>query len=389
MYFFERYCMKVYLKDIEVGMILKRDINSNEGQTVIPKGTIFTASLIEKLENFNLDYVEIDTGVEEEEEDPFDISFADDIEINFEDPFKTSSADQNIFNVTVTNEFNEFKEEQIHNQENLSFAFESLLSDSNADHSVAIIDAIQELGVELQAENSKNVNLLDMIYGMRGHSDAVYMHSLNVGMIAGNIGKWLGFPEEEVQTLITCGLFHDIGKLLVPKHILEKNGPLNAMEYAIMQTHAVKGYELLNKFNNIDDRVKKVALYHHERCDGSGYPSKLKDKDIDKYSKIIAIADVYDAMTSERKYRHAICPFKVAADLEKDGLHKFDTEYVLTFLNNMLSSYLQSKVRLSDGRIGRVIKMHRFHKSKPLIEMEDGSFIDLANEINLSIEEII
>lgn len=377
--------MKIFIKDIEVGMILKRDIVSHSGQTIIAKGTVLTQPIIDRLINFDLTYIEIDTG------SPDDIEEA--AEVNIEATREVSGLpriiEENIFDITVRTEFSEFKEEQITNQQNLSAAFNFLLSDSNAEQSEAIVDAIHGLGVELQAEHSKNINLLDMIYGMRGHSDAVYMHSLNVGMIAGNLGKWLGFSEDDVQTLITCGLFHDIGKLLVPKHILEKQGPLNNMEYSIMKTHAVKGYELLSKFDNIDERIRQVALCHHERCDGTGYPHNLKNSEIDRFSKIIAIADVYDAMTSVRKYRKAICPFKVAADLESDGLHKFDTEYVLVFLNNMLSSYLQCKVRLSDGRIGRVIKIHRYHKARPLVELEDGSFIDLAKHLSITIEEVI
>lgn len=375
--------MKIFLDQIEEGMLIERDIVSNNGQVIIPKNTLITAPLIEKLRNFEIDYIEI--GKNEPEPEPESEPVAE----HSIEPDEHISDPGNIFDITSTEKFNEFKHDCLENQKSLSRAFDAILNSTNNQQSSAFVGLVKKLGADLNLSNMQSLNLLDMIYGMRDISDVVYIHSLNVGMIAGTMGKWLEMSEDDIQTLIMCGLFHDIGKLLVPKDILEKNGPLTPLEYAVMQTHSTKGYELLEKFDNLDDRIKQTALNHHERCDGSGYPRQLKNDQIDVFSKIIAIADVYDAMTSQRVYRKPICPFAVAAEFEKEGLHKFDTEYILLFLHNMLNTYLQSKVRLSNGQVGRVIKIHRHHKSKPLVELEDGTFIDLAKDHSVSITEMI
>ena len=149
----------------------------------------------------------------------------------------------------------------------------------------------------------------------------------------------------------------------------------------------MKGYEVLKDFP-IDIRVKYAALMHHERCDGSGYPNGFVAEQIDEFAKIIAIADVYDAMTSSRRYRNAICPFDVIEEFERDGFLKFDAGYLMTFLERIVQSYIHNMVRLSDGREGEVIMINRLSLSRPVVKV-GNDYVDLSKDRKLSIREIV
>ena len=139
---------------------------------------------------------------------------------------------------------------------------------------------------------------------------------------------------------------------------------------------------------------------HHEKCDGSGYPYGLKGPEIDKFAKIVTIADIFDAMTSERVYRKAMCPFSVIKSFEDEGIQKYEMKYILTFLENVSNSYLNHRVTLTNGMEGNVIFINQDDFSRPVIRTMDDQIIDLqkqhyqnilqlSNQKNVAIETII
>ena len=123
--------------------------------------------------------------------------------------------------------------------------------------------------------------------------------------------------------------------------------------------------------------LKRHACSIMKNVMGTGYPFGLKSDHIPAVAKIIAIADVYDAMTSARVYRGALCPFEVIDTMYKDAFTKFEPEYILPFLKNVASSYINNDVRLSDGRIGKVVLINENALSLPIVQCED-EFIDLS-----------
>jgi putative nucleotidyltransferase with HDIG domain len=193
--------------------------------------------------------------------------------------------------------------------------------------------------------------------------------------------------KDETKVLTQAGLLHDIGKMLVPKHIISKPSRYTQDEFDEMKMHTINGYQVL-KDMNLDIRVKYAALMHHERCDGTGYPNGFKSNQIEEFSKIVAIADVYDAMTSNRTYRNAICPFDVVENFERDGFLKFDPGYLLVFLERIIQSYLHNAVRLNDGREGEVVMINKLSLSRPVIRC-GSTFIDLSKEPKLYIEAVL
>ena len=168
-------------------------------------------------------------------------------------------------------------------------------------------------------------SVLNMLHNMRQYDDFTYMHCINVSLLNNILGTWLGLNDHDIEILTLGGLLHDVGKLTVPDDIIRKPTKLSPVEYNIIKTHTVQGYKILQKYS-LDENIKDIALMHHERCDGSGYPLNLTADRISPYAKITAISDVYDAMTAARIYRGPLCPFKVISIFETEGYQKYDSK---------------------------------------------------------------
>ena len=258
-----------------------------------------------------------------------------------------------------------------------------------------IMDNIDEMDVDqliahtvsLLSSEDKFVNVFDMLHNMRQMDDSTYVHCMNVGLICNIFAHWLRMSEEDIKTATLCGLLHDIGKIRIPTQILKKPARLTEWEFNVVRTHPKEGYDILINAP-VNDHVKNAALMHHERCDGSGYPLGLSSNQIDPFAKIVAIADVYDAMTSARVYRGALCPFEVIAAFENEGYQKYDPEYILKFLENIVDTYMLHRVRLTNGEEGEIVYINPDKLSKPTIKVGD-KYINLANEPHLFIDSII
>ena len=222
---------------------------------------------------------------------------------------------------------------------------------------------------------------------MKEFDDNVYTHSINVSLLCSMLAHWLEYSEEDCQMAAACGMFHDIGKLAIPESIIQKPGPLTHEERKIAQLHAEKGYHMLSDYN-VEETVKLSALMHHERCDGSGYPHKLKGAQIDRFAKLVTICDIYNAMTSERPYRKSLSPFSVIEHFESEGLRKFDTRSILLFMENTANTYLNCPVRLNNGQVGYVVFINRSRLGRPTVQI-GTDFVDLSREKDLYIAELL
>ena len=248
-------------------------------------------------------------------------------------------------------------------------------------------DAMLTNTLAILSEATSSYHAFDMLHNMRQYDDLTFAHCMNVALICNIFSQWLKWPEKEQNLLTLCGLLHDIGKLKIPDSIIKKPDRLTDEEYKIVKTHTVEGFHIL-KSKNINSHIMNAALMHHEKCDGTGYPFGITGDRIDKFAKIVAIADVYDAMTAARVYRGALCPFKVIEMFEQDGLSMFDPEYILVFMENIVQTYIKNWVRLSDGRVGEIVMLNQNKLSRPIV-MCDGAFVNLLDHPNLSIEEVL
>lgn len=222
---------------------------------------------------------------------------------------------------------------------------------------------------------------------LKSYDEYTFSHSSNVALLCNLFASWLRLSDEETTYLTAAGFLHDIGKLKIPHSILNKQTRLTDKEYEIMKKHTILGYRILQT-QNIPNEIKLGALMHHEKIDGTGYPLGVTHEKISKYARIIAICDIYDAMTSDRVYRGRICPFEVIKKFQISSYGELDTTYLLVFLKNIAYTYYGSWVKLNDGRSGEIVFINPTDLSRPMVRVGE-EIIDLHEREELDIIGVI
>lgn len=231
-------------------------------------------------------------------------------------------------------------------------------------------------------------NIFRLFEAVMAKDNYTYEHSLGVGVIATLIGKWMKLPEGELASLTLAAILHDVGKIRVPTEILVKADPLSDEEKQVMKAHTVFGYELLKNTVGISHKMALVALQHHEREDGSGYPFGLGKDRIEHFSKIVAVADIFHAMSSNRPHKGPIPFFEIVTEMRHETFGKLEPYIVSLFINNITKRLVGKKVLLTDGRVGEIVLINPDNNIHPLIKLVDG-FIDLNHDKSVQIKEII
>lgn len=231
-------------------------------------------------------------------------------------------------------------------------------------------------------------NTLTYLYQLKPSLGYTYLHAIDVGIIAGLIARWGGFKERTVKSVILAGLMHDIGKSQIPRSILDKPGQLTFEERTIIELHPIYGYYMVKSLRDIPSEIQYAILQHHERENGTGYPNGLPTHKIHPFAKIIAIADAYDAMTSNRVYRKSITPFAALEILTDEIFTHFDSKYCRIFIRNATSALTGSTVLLSDETQAEVLNFGSFMSIKPTVMRLDGTLLDLERA-NVSIVEVV
>jgi HD-GYP domain-containing protein (c-di-GMP phosphodiesterase class II) len=231
-------------------------------------------------------------------------------------------------------------------------------------------------------------NIFRLFEAIKAKDNYTYEHNVGVGIIATLIGKWLRLPEADLASLSLAAILHDVGKIKVPAEILVKPDNLTDEENQVMKAHTVFGYELLKNTVGISHKMALVALQHHEREDGSGYPFGLGKDRIDQFSKIVAVADIFHAMSSKRPHQKPIPFFKIVTQMRDETFGKLEPYIVSIFIRNITKRLVGKKVLLTDGRLGEIVLINPNNDVHPLIKLEDG-FIDLSSDSSVQIKEII
>ena len=235
---------------------------------------------------------------------------------------------------------------------------------------------------------NSNRNIIDSINQVRTIDEYTYSHSINVSLLSMIIGKWLRLDDNHIRNLVLAGLLHDIGKAKIPLEVLNKPGVLTDNEFEEMKKHSQYGYSLAKRTGRIPHEIAIAILTHHEKEDGSGYPFGLKGDKLNLYSKIITIADIFDAMTANRVYKNKDTPFKVFELMQHGSFGVLDPVVLDVFLNNVTSYYIGSEVRLSNGENGIVVFINSSNFSRPVVKV-DEKYIDTSVSKDLKIDEFI
>ena len=369
---------RVRVSELVPGLRTAEDVYSFNNQLIVERGTVLDDSTIARLEYYSV----LSVRVEEDEE----VGSVPNATQSYTEDFSKMSDNLSYSQkIKATRQFLEFQKHFTANSEALKGHLNDII-ENNSINTGVLLQSV----TNLISKGTTSIGMFDMLHSMRSYDDLTYVHSMSVSLICNIFGRWLNLNEEDLRVLTLAGLLHDIGKLAIPESIIKKPSKLTNDEYKKVKQHTVEGYKLLKNLP-IDDRIKDAALLHHERCDGTGYPLSITGEKVSDFAKIVAIADVYDAMTAARVYRGPMCPFKVISIFEEEGLQKYDSAYILMFLQHIGQTYLNNRVRLNDGRIGDIVLIHNNSVSRPLIKCLDGTVVDLdkVNRNQLYIEELV
>ncbi|ARK31964.1 HD-GYP domain-containing protein [Halalkalibacter krulwichiae] len=250
--------------------------------------------------------------------------------------------------------------------------------------------------VEVILDDIKNnKNAVEILSDVFIYDSYIFTHSLNVTVYTLRLAIELGFSDKQLMEIGLGALLHDVGKMAIPVEILNKPDRLTDEEYQMIKSHARAGYDLLRNVPNVSLVTAHCALQHHERPDGTGYPQGLKGNEIHLYAKIIAVADVFDAVTSNRIYRKPMLPHEGLELLYSGVGHQFEHSLVEAFRNTIAVYPVGLRVKLSDGRKGFVMKQNKQLSTHPIVHVTEehnlvlaiGYDIDLTKHLNVTIIE--
>ncbi|WP_280769418.1 HD-GYP domain-containing protein [Salipaludibacillus daqingensis] len=335
---------------------LAKPIYNDLGQTLLNSGVILTDKMIDRLKNKGVSYVYIEDASTE------DIYVED--TIHGKTRMKALKTIQGNFN-TISNQMALGKSVDI---DKLSPSFSNL---------------VKEILLEIQSKKE----VISMLSEVVSYDSYVFHHSLNVTVYAVALGQKVGLNQSELHDLGLGAMLHDLGKMGIPLEILNKSEELTVEEFDLIKSHASIGFDMLRKSYTLSLITAHCAYQHHERLDGTGYPRQLAGNDIHYFAKIIGIADVFDAVTSNRVYRQAMLPHEGLELLYSGAGSLFDEKLVDSFAKTVAIYPVGLEVRLSNGEEGVVAKINAQLPSRPVIRvLKDKDKNRCEKDIDLSVE---
>lgn len=348
---------KIYINDISPGTFIAKDIYNSCGTMLVSKGTVIMDRFIKQLE---------DTGITE--------LFVEDA--SFESVEKNSCDDSGLFDkeqqkLPINGIINEKTRIQAQMQVKKIMVRYSAHSHVNIDKIYKIVENI----IEQLLSRSEIILTLSQL---RSIDDYTYEHSVNVSVLSLIVGIDMSLGKEALGNLGTGAMLHDIGKAVIPDSVLKKPSKLTSSEFNEIKKHSEYGYEILSKIG-LPEEAALIALHHHEKYDGSGYPMKLKGNEIPLYSRIVAIADVYDAISNDRVYKRKFSPDKVFRQIAQLGNTHFDPEVMGKFVSHLTLYPNGSGVILNTNHKGIIIGQNRFLPQSPVVRIFRKGRSDIGN----------
>lgn len=214
-----------------------------------------------------------------------------------------------------------------------------------------------------------NPGVMPQLVDIRAMDDHVFSHSVGVCAMATYLGYHIGWEPDDLRALSVGALLHDIGKVRIPDAVWNKPGGLTDEEYRMVQKHPEYGWEILRAHPEIDSRSAAVALQHQEHYDGSGYPKGLKGEQIHRFARVVTIADVFDALTSDRPYRLAFSYHDAIIMMKEEEGTMFDPQFLRTFLARVAPYPVGCEVKLNTGEVGVVVRLNKGLPARPVVRL--------------------
>ncbi|WP_027338961.1 HD-GYP domain-containing protein [Halonatronum saccharophilum] len=337
----------ILVENLESGMKIARTIYGKNGQVLLSAGMKIKKSYINQLKGLNIKEVYI-----------VDENFPD---LQVPEPISDKTRTEAIKTVKKT--------------------MESIKNGANIDYEEVsqVVDSILD---ELLLQNNVIIHLNDI----RGYDDYTFKHSVGVTIISILIALDTGFTLDEVKKIALGAFLHDIGKIKINKDIIMKPGKLNDEEYEIVKKHSKYGYDIIRKQKRINVLSAHVAYQHHEYLDGSGYPRGLKGDEILKWAQIVTVADIYDALTSDRVYKKMLMPYEALKIIDELKGTKLNPEYVAALFKHIAAYPVGTIVKLNNEEEGMVVDVNKEDLSSPIIRLikdSNGEVITEIKEVDL------
>lgn len=355
--------MRIAITDAREGMKVARDVFSKDGRVLLKAGSLLTESSIRYLKKQGVIAIEIEDRL-----------------LSGRKPVRPNS--------------DPVWQEIISEAEHTVRDIWNSVSQGRGIHISRIERIVDSIIQELLQREITYPKLVDI----RALDDYTFTHSVNVCVLSLIMGIAKGYSEDELFELGIGSLLHDLGKIIIPPEILGKADTLSAEEMGIVRKHPAYGFSLLVQESEININSSLIAYQHHERYDGSGYPRGLKGDEIHEYAQIVAIVDVYDALTTDRIYRNRIQPYEAVEMLIAMSGRGFNPDYVKLFLKNVEIYPVGSIVELNNGSLGIITGVDKNMPVRPqilLLKWEGerlvptGDEVDLMKEVTLFITRVI
>lgn len=342
------------------GCCLAKNIYDLEGRVLLAKGAKLTEKVLKKVEQNGILSLYINDKYSNDE---------------IEDIIKPELRNKAI--KTIKDSFeNLFKLEE-HTDGKYSKPQGCELSKSKCNYIEKLNLLVDEIIDEILAKKDIMINLVDI----KSMDNYTYEHSVNVIVLSLIIGLEMNYTRGQLYNLAVGAMLHDIGKVFVPKEVLLKNGELTEDEFSIIKEHPSKGYDYLKADMDISAMSKIIILQHHERIDGTGYPEKINGSRIHEFSKIVSIADVYDALTSDRPYRMGMPPNDAIEYIMGSADRNFDYDMVNAFLKRIVPYPVGTMVRLSSDEIAVIKETNMNYPLRPVVRIIGNKTNEIKDEI--------
>lgn len=352
---------KISTCNLRPGMVVALNIYNANGNKLLTKGTVLNKGYIDRLTSLYIPGIYVSLG-----KLTLDINTPDDI-------LKESV--------------------RVEATKTLYHAFQKCQLTEDLD-TIALTNTTNMI-IENLLHNSNNMIQMTEI---RKFDSYTFSHSISVCALSTIIGILKQYTKKRLYEIAFGALLHDIGKLKIPLEILNKKGHLTDEEMDVMKKHSELGFFLLRKNKHLSVVPMHVAFQHHEKYDGSGYPRGLKGKAIHEYARIVAIADVYDALTSDRPYKSSIPPYEAYKIMVKESGNHFDPDILELFFEHVAIFPIGTTVKLNDGSLGIVTDIEPRKTFTPKIKLiatnqkiaiTENISIDLSMQTNLYIEKAL
>ncbi len=350
----------VRTRELKIGMIIDQSLIDRTGRILIARGTPLDEYLIDSLLKLGVTSVYIREGEEDPEDENISPQTLETIEkLKVPDRAKVKLSESVKKRVS----------------EGIQYLFNNTSSDT-------FTDTANNIAHDLMKAISDNDAIAIDIGTLKVSDEYTFKHSVDVATMAMIIARKHGMSEKEVQEIGVSGLLHDVGKSQIPNEILNKAGRLTEEEFALMKQHSLFGFKILKEKGSISQSISLGVLQHHEKINGQGYPLGLSGDQITPYAKVLSVADVYDALVTERPYKKAFSQ-NDAIEIIMSMTTDLDISIMESFLGSIILYPVGYTVQLSNGERARVVENSTEYILRPkVVGLKSGKVYDLAKDLS-------